>query len=353
MNVTTSTLYPWQHQAWQQLQVLNGRWPHAILLHGPEGIGKKILAEWMAQSLLCESQETDGQACGRCASCGWFSEYNHPDYRRVCPEILEPAAPDNDEVTAKSAAKTATKAATTAAKTPSKEIVINQIRNLSDFMTVSTHRQGKRVIVIYPAESLNIAASNALLKSLEEPAPNTVFILVTCSTDSLLPTLVSRCHQFALTLPSREQALRWLADQGLKEPEPFLDEQGGSPLAALAASQSETQEQQREFLTYLQHPNIGGALVLADKLQKLPVSLLITWLQRWLYDVFSSKLSGKIRYYPTYQKEIKSVGALISVPALLMLLDENAQRRAVAEHPLSAKLLIEEMLLDYVGSCKS
>lgn len=355
--MTALSLYPWQHQAWEQLQPFQGRWPHAILLHGPEGIGKKVFAEWLAQSLLCESPQADGQAnwqaCGGCISCGWFSQYNHPDYRRVRPEILEPdgAESESDEAVPKSAAK-ATKS-TKETKAPSKEIVINQIRNLSDFMTLSTHRQGRRVIVIYPAEALNTAAANALLKSLEEPAPNTVFILVTSSMDSLLPTLVSRCHQFALTMPTREQALRWLLDQQLKEPEQFLDEEGGSPLAALAASQSETREQQQEFLCYLQRPDVAGALAMADKLQKFPLSLLLTWLQRWLYDVFSCKLSGKIRYYPCYHKEIESIVAVISVPSLLRLLDTNIQRRAVIEHPLSARLLIEEMLLEYVGLYKS
>src|SRR5262245_4806638 len=86
-------LYPWQHQAWAQLQQLQSRWPHAILLHGPAGIGKQTFAEWLAQSLLCESVQAggqpDGQPCCTCMSCGWFSQYSHPDYRRLRPENLE------------------------------------------------------------------------------------------------------------------------------------------------------------------------------------------------------------------------------------------------------------------------
>ena len=338
-----SNLYPWQQPAWAQLRQLQGRWPHAILLHGPEGIGKTVFAEWLAQSLLCETPQEDGQACGSCVSCGWVAQYSHPDYRRLRPEILETELPESEAEESGSGGKAAAKST----KAPSKEIVINQVRALSDFLTISTHRQGMRAIVIYPAEAMNVAAANALLKSLEEPGPNTVFILVTNSIDALLPTMVSRCHQFSLAMPEPAQALAWLTQQNIKKPEQFLAEQGGAPLAAALASESENAAQQEEFLLHLQRPDLAGALKIADKLQKTPIPLLLSWIQRWLYDVFSFKLTGKIRYYPRYQKEIKLIAAGVSLPALLKLLDTNTQRRAVEDHPLSAKLLIEEMLLEY------
>lgn len=341
----TTPLYPWQQAAWTQIQHLEGRWPHAILLHGAAGTGKTVFAEWLAQSLLCESPQRDGQACSACVSCGWFAQYGHPDYRRLRPEIMDEAGADGEpEEGVKSTAKST--------KAPSKEIVINQVRSLSEFLTLSTHRQGVRAIVIYPADAMNAAAANALLKSLEEPGPNTVFILVAHSIDTLLPTLVSRCHQFALPMPGAGPALQWLQQHGIARPEQFLAEQGGAPLAALDAAQSETHLLQEEFLLQLQRPDLGNALKIADKLQKIAIPLLLSWMQRWLYDVFSFKLTGKIRYYPRYQKEINLISARISIPALLTLLDTNTERRAVADHPLSAKLLIEEMLLDYVMQCQ-
>lgn len=338
-----SNLYPWQQLAWAQIRQLHPRWPHAILLHGPQGIGKTVFAEWLAQSLLCEAPQADGQACGSCDSCGWFAQYNHPDYRRLRPEIMESELSETEGEEG-SAAKSGSKST----RAPSKEIVINQVRGLSEFLNISTHRAGLRTIVIYPAEAMNVAASNALLKSLEEPGPNTVFILVTHSMDALLPTMISRCHQFALPMPNTAEALAWLALQDIKKPEQFLAEQGGAPLAAAAASESDSVVQQEEFLLQLQRPDLAGALKLADKLQKTAISLLLSWMQRWLYDVFSFKLTGKIRYYPRYQKEIKQVASGMSMPAMLKLLDTNTQRRAVADHPLSAKLLIEEMLLEYI-----
>jgi len=208
--------FAWHASDWAQLQSMRARLPHAILLYGAQGTGKAAFAEHLAKSLLCEAPQSNGYACAQCASCGWFEQYSHPDYRRVRPELLDDAEASEDVVKddAESGSASSGKTAKTS-KAPSKEIVIQQIRNLAQFMNVSTHRQGRRVILLYPAEALNVPASNALLKSLEEPNSNTVFILVSHSLDRLLPTILSRCHKFALSMPTREQSLAWLKQQKL------------------------------------------------------------------------------------------------------------------------------------------
>lgn len=339
----TQALYPWQNAAWEQLQQLRQRLPHAILFHGSEGIGKTDFAERFAQSLLCQTPSTDGHPCEKCDPCGWFAQYSHPDYRRVRPELLdEDAAGDTEEVEAGESKKTGK-----AVKAPSKEIKIDQIRALADFMNISTHRQGMRVILLYPAEALNTAAANALLKTLEEPPPQTMFLLVSNSLDRLLPTILSRCRKFALTMPLQEEALAWLKEQGVGDADVWLAEQGGAPLAARTLAQSEVRETMDEFLRMLAKPGVDGALKAAEKLQKTPVINLVAWLQRWLYDVFSLKLSGRIRYYPRYRKELAALAQQAEVSDLLRALKAIKDRRAIADHPLSAKLFIEDMLLDY------
>jgi DNA polymerase-3 subunit delta' len=96
---------------------------------------------------------------------------------------------------------------------------------------------------------------------------------------------------------------------------------------------------------------VEGALKVADKLQKVPLSGPSSWLQRWLYDVFSYKLAGNIRYYPRYQKELASLADKIHVSRLLAAIKGANERRATADHPLSPKLFLEEMLLDYANCC--
>lgn len=336
----SNTVFPWLQDSWLQLQQLRARLPHAILFYGPEGIGKTDFVESFAQSLLCENVQPDGHACGACPSCGWFSQYNHPDYRRVRPEILDgDDAADDGEGEEKKTAK--------ASKTPSKEIKIDQIRALSDFMNVSTHRSGMRVVVLYPAEALNTAAANSLLKTLEEPPPSTMFLLVSNRLDRLLPTILSRCRKFALALPSHDDGLAWLKQQSVKDADVWLSEQGGAPLAALNASQGDSRETMDEFLRSLSHPGIDVALKTAERLQKIPVVDLVGWQQRWLYDLFSLKSGGPIRYYPRYSKELGTLSGRIDTATIASALKAANDRRAIADHPLSARLFIEEMLIEY------
>jgi DNA polymerase-3 subunit delta' len=336
-------LYPWQEDAWRQLQQLRARMPHAILFHGTAGIGKSGFIERFAKALLCEDARADGQACGACPSCGWFAQHNHPDYRLVRPEAL-----DDDGAADEEGAEGEKKSAK-AAKAPSKDIRIEQIRALADFMNISTHRQGLRVVVLYPAEALNTPASNALLKTLEEPPPGTVFLLASNSLDRLLPTILSRCRKFALPMPGHEQALIWLKAQGVADADSWLREQGGAPLAALAQSEGGSRDETEALLQLLASPSIEGALKMAEKLQKMPLGMLVSSLQRWLYDVFSFKLAGNIRYYPRYRREIEGLAGKIQTGKLLAAIKSANERRAVADHPLSPKLFIEDMLLDYAA----
>lgn len=340
----SGAIYPWQHEDWHRLQRLRDRLPHAILFHGAQGIGKVAFAEQFAQSVLCESPDTGGFACGSCASCGWFLQYGHPDYRRVRPEILEvDSLEDEGESEEGGSRKSA------GSKTPSKEIRIEQVRSLAGFMNVSTHRSGLRVVLLYPAETLNGASANALLKTLEEPPPGTLFILVSHRPDRLLPTILSRCRKFPLSLPPTEDALAWLNDNDVSDASQWLALHGGAPLAALTAAEDESANERDLLLGLLAKPDAGHVLSVAERLQKTPIPLLVAWQQRWLYDLFSLKLSGRVRYYPQYHPRLKAIVDRLSVDRLEQALRDANNRRAVADHSLSARLFIEDMLLAYTS----
>ncbi len=342
-DIAAGDIYPWQRADWQRLQQMRERLPHAILFHGNAGIGKVALVERFAAALLCERPREDGHACGACDSCGWFAQYGHPDYRRVRPDALE--GEDAEETAEGDDAAAGKKSG----KTPSKDIRIEQVRALATFMNVSTHRSGLRVVLLYPAEALNAASANALLKTLEEPPPATVFLLVTHRIDRLLPTILSRCRQFALAMPDAAAAARWLAQQDLREPERWLAEQGGAPLAALEAAGGDSGAERDELLAHLARPGEAAALIVAERLQKAPLARLVSWQQRWLYDLLSLKLCGRVRYFPHLRAPLAALAAQVSADRLQSALRDANRRRAVADHPLSARLFIEDMLLAYAG----
>jgi DNA polymerase-3 subunit delta' len=337
-------IYPWQQDDWQRLQQFRERLPHAILFHGQEGSGKVHFAENFAQSVLCERPTIDALACGVCEACGWFSQYSHPDYRRVRPEVLdaedaESSAETDEEPVGKK---------TASARNPSKEIRIDQIRALATFMNVSTHRAGLRVVLLYPAEALNGASANALLKTLEEPPPNSLFLLISHRYDRLLPTIRSRCQSFALGLPDSKAATTWLEQQGLTDADKWLAEQGGAPISALAAAQSDDEDGQEELIAQFARPDMAKALVVAERLQKVSLTSLVSCQQRWYYDLFLIKLTGKVRYYPRHEKTLLALAKQIALHRLQQALRDAGERRAVSDHSLSARLFIENMLLDYV-----
>jgi DNA polymerase-3 subunit delta' len=341
-------IYPWQLDDWHRLQRLRGQWPHALLLHGQAGIGKLHFAQHLAQGLLCESPAANGEPCGVCAACNWFTQGNHPDYRVLAPEAL--AAEAGLGTAAQAEEKGGEKGDGDDGKktrAPSKEIKIEQVRALLDFCGVGSHRGGLRVVLVYPVEALNVAAANALLKTLEEPPASVVFILVSARIDRLLPTIVSRCRQWPMPTPSPEKAREWLAAQEVADPAALLAEAGGAPLAALALAGDEHRPLRDFALKQLAAGPACDAFACGEALQKLPVPVVLGWLQRWLYDLMAERVAGQPRYFPFAARELASCAARIDTQALSRYWRTVTRERAVENHPLNARLVVEALFLGY------
>jgi DNA polymerase III subunit delta' len=212
-------MQPWNQPILDSLAQRLERLPHAILLHGPQGVGKLALAERAAQLFLCEGSP---RPCDKCDACRWFLAGNHPDFRRLEPEALakEPADADEEPKARK-------------AKQPSIEIKIDQVRELADFLYIGSHRGKLRVALVHPAEHMNENAANALLKGLEEPPLGAIFILVSHRPAQLLPTIRSRCVSIPVAMPARDAALAWLSKEGVKDAARWLAYAGGAPLRAV------------------------------------------------------------------------------------------------------------------------
>jgi len=329
----TNNIFPWLNSAWEALAQRRSALPHALLIHGPPGLGKTVLARTFAQSLLCEAPAAGGFPCGGCPACGWFALGNHPDFRIVEPEALSESAATDGEPQAKAGAA------------PSRQIKVDQVRDLQGFLAVGTHRGGARVILVRPAEAMNAATANALLKSLEEPPPRTLFLLVSSAPDRLLPTVRSRCQRIAVTAAALETALPWLAGQGLKDPESRLRYAGRAPLAAMEED-GETARAREALTASLARPD-ATALDLADACQGIAPDVVVGWLQKWAYDLVAARIGGAIRYNVRQESAVRAIARGLPRAALLRFERSLSAARAVALHPLNARLFIEEICLRY------
>lgn len=350
---------PWHGAAWSALRSLHARDVHAILLHGAAGIGKKSLALDFAQWLLCESPAAGEQACGACSGCTLALSGNHPDLRIVVPdamaELRGPEAVADDATDASPEADDAVpglpREGRESGRKPSREIRIEQVRELADFFAVSTHRGGARVVVLAPAESLNQASANALLKMLEEPPPATRLVLVSDSLDDVLPTIRSRCVLQRVAAPDRTVALQWLREQGVDDPEERLAAAGGAPLAALRdAAEQQLDDATRSGLLALLAK--GAALppgeVAAAIPRALPLSAAITLFQRWGWDLLAYRAAERVRYHPRHKASIARIAEASSTEGLLSWLRSLGPMQAASDHPLNVKLVVEAALLSYI-----
>ena len=218
------------------------------------------------------------------------------------------------------------------------------MRELAGFLAVGTHRGGLRVLLVYPAEAMNANTQNALLKSLEEPPPATAFLLVATQPERLLATVRSRCLRLTLPLPEPAQVLRWLKEQGVERPETALAAAGGAPLGALKAVEMEADR--LGFIEGLQNPRFDP-IVLAESVVRVPLWDLVGWLQRWSYDLLLARLAGRIRYNLDQEAVIAATAARCDAAELAGYFRRLAAARALARHPLNAKLFAEDLLLGY------
>src|SRR5690242_7766294 len=322
-------MFTWQKPAWKSWDTVRERLPHAILISSAEGWGELEFARAVAQSLLCEKPAEDRRACGACEGCRWFSLGNHPDFRLIVPEILSPESQEEGA---------------DPGKKRSDQIRIEQVRELADFLAVGTHRGGLRVILIYPAEAMNANTQNALLKSLEEPPPTTVFLLVATQPDRLLATVRSRCLRFALAAPDSEAVLLWLRKEGVEHPEEALAAVGGAPLAALKGA--ETEAERLAFIEGIRKPRFDPS-ALAQTVQRVPLWDLVAWLQRWTFDLLLARATGRVRYHVGDEALIADVSRRCQPASIVAYLRRLAQARALARHPLNARLFVEDLLLQY------
>nr|WP_216860255.1 DNA polymerase III subunit delta' [Polynucleobacter sp. JS-Polo-80-F4] len=344
--------------------------PNAILLHGQSGIGKFAFSVELAKALLCENASNEIKPCKHCEACHWFDTGNHPDFISLVPEThrkLLPHADYESDDSPKKGKSARDDDGESSEKKEKKNISIEETRHAIENLSIGSHRGGNRVILIYPLEMLRSDSANTLLKSLEEPPANTIFILLADRVDRVLPTIRSRCRLLTAPRPDRDQGLTWLKDQlnkvsGLKasdaDIETIYDEQGGAPFSVLDSLVARHNKDDKDELTlsiqasrYLLQSMAQGVrinwLETAEKTHKAQYAFLLASMQRWISDLQSVTQGGNPRYYPKHSSTLRDLSKMANLQRLLQFWKSLIQARRHENHPLANRIQLEALLSQY------
>jgi len=303
---------------------------HAWLLQGPAGLGHYPLALSLASAWLCEKPNGEG-ACGICPSCHSITVRTHADLRVLMPEthLLDLGWPLGDKAQQEIDDK---------ARKPSREIRVDAVRETVEFCQRTNARNRGKVVIVFPAEDMNLITANALLKTLEEPPGDTRFVLATQAAHRLLPTIRSRCMVHTLSWPTAEASATWLTAQGVaaNQAAGLLRASGGRPALALHMAQSG-----QDAAAWAKFPRAmaaGDVLAVKD----WSGAQLVDALQKLCHDLCALAVGASPRYFeaadlpPAPAREcLRNLGAW----------DQSLQQtRRVVDHPWNAGLMAEALV---------
>ena len=316
-------VYPWHRQRWEQLAAQRARLPHALLLAGANGIGKSTFASVLAHGLLCSHANPDGYGCGTCNNCHLVTSGYHPDLQYVTPAEA------------------------------GKAITVDQIRALGEFLSLHAHTAETKIVVITPADAMNINAANSLLKILEEPPMGNLLLLVSSKPGKLPATVRSRCQRLDMRLPPRQQALEWLSNQktGEQQPEILLELAGGAPLLALEMEKSGYLHQRDQILADIEllvsDPTVEP-LSCAARWHKIGTETVLAWLQGFTADLLRTAMTegvGQRLFNPDIEPRLQGLIKRLHLKELFRFFSAVSEARELASGPLDKLSLIEDILI--------
>jgi DNA polymerase-3 subunit delta' len=327
--VISDILFPWQVNQWHQIWQLHQQQhlPHALLFSGISGVGKKQFAHQFAHSLLCLTPQQDGQSCGQCRSCHLLNANSHPDLLLISPE-------ESGLI-----------------------IKIDQIREAVNFVNETAQQGGYRVIIINPANAMNINAANALLKSLEEPTSDCLFILISHQSKRLLPTIKSRCQEILFAKPEKQIALQWLATQKkmpMDQASLLLKLANDAPLQALELLNTDFLTLRNELYQGLHALSQGkmNPLQLAAQYLEKNILTIFDLLQNWLRDLLRFKLTqGEAELInDDFREWYVYLMQKYSLKNLLRYIDfmQQSHMKILQSANLNRQLLLEEIFILWV-----
>jgi DNA polymerase III subunit delta' len=293
-----------------------GRLSHAMLIHAPPGTGGDWLAVWIARLALCSNPSQ--APCDVCASCRRVLELQHPDLAIVAPEE------------------------------DSQQIRIEQVRELSQELALTSHQGRAKLGIVAPADALTRFAANALLKTLEEPPPSTVLVLLAAQPSRLPATVRSRCQRIRIAAPSRQVSLAWLAAHaGEGDWNPVLDVVGEAPLLAAALDGAQLAQVRAEVESALEDA-LAGRLdpsSVAERWSRAELDLRLSCIERWLTDRIHVALGTS--HEPRELRpgaHLPAARPLLNIRGLFVLVDGVRELKSLLDTPLNKSLALEVLL---------
>ena len=306
-------MLPWQRMAWNGLADAS-RLPHALLFCGPPGIGKRQFADRLCVRLVCERES----ACGACRACRLASSGNHPDILVLRRE--EGKA----------------------------EITVEEARGLNEFLVLTPHLASRRVVLIADADHLNRSASNALLKTLEEPPASSYLLLVSDSPARLLPTIRSRCQRFVLPRPTVEEGLAYLEERGIPDADALLALTHGAALQAEAWPR-DTPAMTARLIASLEAVASGveSALDATETWQAVDLDLGLALLTEIAAGLAQWVLAGATgRAWPgEWTARLRVLAGRLDLGQIFRLWDEALEARGLATAPLDRRLVWDRLFM--------
>jgi DNA polymerase-3 subunit delta' len=293
-----------------------GRMPHALLIHEAPGSGGDWLAQWTARLVLCQS--TPGAPCGACPSCHRVASAQHPDLM-----VLQPIE-------------------------DSRQIRIEQVRELSQELSLTAHQGAYKVAIITPADTLNRFAANALLKTLEEPSPQTLLMLVVTQPSRLPATILSRCQRIRLRAPGRKQAVAWLeAAKGAGDWDAVLDTLGEAPMLAGDVDPKAVVQVGQEVRRGLEDAATGSGdpVATAEKWARADLPLRLRCIENWLTERIRAH-SGSDGFFTKVGAAPYSAGRqpVLNIGDLFELVDGVRELKSSLDTPINRGLALEAIL---------
>lgn len=320
-----TTVHPWNEVIWARLVQARARLPHALLFSGPAGLGKLALAQRLARALLCLVPGADGSACGTCKSCLLVNAGTHPDLHLIAPAE------------------------------EGKGILIDQVRELGEFLALRPHTAPHKVVLLAPAEAMNTYAANSLLKLLEEPPLASHLVLVSHQAARLPATVRSRCTRQDFHAPPPVAAAAWLAGEGLSlaDARAVLDLADGAPLRALALMHAGFLAQRGELMADLTALTgaAGDPIACASAWKKRGTQTCLAWLQGLTTDLIrlATDPQAPRLFNADLRAELQAQAQRLNLNKLFGFFEVISKNKSLARESLDEQLLLEDSLIRWIS----